>query len=148
MSWALSQHVSRRKWELVRREHGECARNANAPILASLIRLHCLQRLLAHLPASAEGAEQCLHHVLLWQYLSRRNVMHLIELTLAADERTAGSQAGGGSAAAARERPATHFLETLGVPMCRRALAQVRIGMVVRHGTSVCPDACHTLQHD
>ena len=110
-------------------------RPSRAPGTPALMACMLMQRLLTSLPAHVDGAEQCLHHVLLWQYLARRNVMQLVELTLAADARDVGVAAGGGDGidktdavanGRARRRPRAHFLETLGIPLCRQALAQVR----------------------
>jgi hypothetical protein len=73
--------------------------------------------------SSSSHLEQCLHHVLLWQYLKRCNILQLVEVSVTSRQlaarhvphRTGTFQA-----------PATNFLMALGVPLLLEAVSQVR----------------------
>jgi hypothetical protein len=88
-------------------------------VLAELWCLECagrvpvLQELYAGAAHSEEGTRALLHHVLLWQYLKRRNVMPLVELALAQEVQPA-------------PHADTTFLSTVGAPLVRWAIQQVR----------------------
>ena len=106
---------------------------------------HSAERLLQALLVAPEASQHTglarLHHVLLWQYLSKRNIMALVELTLSRD--APGSTAAGASTDGAvwddeadRAKESGNggsgeqcFLLALGVPLMRRALAQARCSL-------------------
>ena len=87
-------------------------------------------------PPPPEALDRCLLHVLLWQYLKRRNVMHVVALALQhasppaseaedAPRRTRRRRAGAGAARGGDASGYGSFLEDVGVPLALRALSQV-----------------------
>ena len=79
-------------------------------------------------PLSPQQHDACLQHVLLWQYLKRRNVMQLVEVALSLRSQAYSSPGQSGPRRGQRRQragSASNFLVALGVPLVLDALAQV-----------------------